>query len=236
MNCEQYRQAITADPHFDQGNEHLATCAACRAVRAGIEVLDRQIGRALTIDVPELVMPDLPQIDAGKLTVLPIRRGLRTPTWLAIAATVVLAAMIGVRMFVNDVEYRSLADEIVAHLDHEPYALRVTDTPVSETRLRSVVPTKLADLDHGAGVITYAQTCVLNGHRVPHLVIQGARGPITVLLLPDEKLNAAVEFGGESINGVLLPVGEGSIAIIGERDEQLEPIKERLVSSLKWGV
>ena len=108
---------------------------------------------------------------------------------MAVAATLVLAAFVGIRMYGSNVTYPSLADEIVAHLDHEPYALRVTDEPVDERRLAKVVPANLAHMNHDAGLITYAQTCVINGRKIPHLVIQGEQGPVTILLLPDEAID-----------------------------------------------
>ena len=70
--------------------------------------------------------------------------------------------------------------------------------------------------------------------KIPHLVIQGERGPVTILLLPDEAIDDAVQIEGESINGVLLPVGSGSVAIIGERDEKLDTIQQNIVNSVTW--
>jgi len=137
-------------------------------------------------------------------------------------------------MYGSTVTYPSLADEIVAHLDHEPYALRVSDEPVDDRRLAKVVPADVAKVNHDAGLVTYAQTCVINGKKIPHLVIQGERGPVTILLLPDEAIDDAVQLEGESINGVLLPVGGGSVAIIGERDEALDTIRENIVNSVTW--
>ncbi len=139
-------------------------------------------------------------------------------------------------MFGGGIEYESLADEIIAHLDHEPYALRVTDAPVSDRRLRSVVPADVAIMDHSAGLITYAQSCVINGKEVPHLVIQGKRGPVTVLLLPDETIGETIPLTGEHIDGFILPVGSGSVAIIGERAETLHLIKDRVVDSVTWEI
>ena len=89
-------------------------------------------------------------------------------------------------------------------------------------------------MNHDAGLITYAQTCVINGKKVPHLVIQGKNGPVTVLLMPDETVETAVEIEGESINGVILPVGNGSIAIIGEEEESLDLIQESVMHSVTW--
>lgn len=234
MNCEDYRQTIAANPSYDGGEAHLSACADCLAYRDEMRSLDRRIGRALEISVPELHMPELPDIDTTEVVSLPARRRLTAPVWLAAAATIVLAAFVGVRMIGTNVTYPSLADEIVAHLDHEPNALRVTDEAVSGRRLAKVVPANVATMNHDAGLITYAQTCVINGKKIPHLVIQGEHGPVTILLLPDEAIDDAVQLEGESINGVLLPVGGGSVAIIGERDEQLETIKDNVVNSVTW--
>jgi hypothetical protein len=234
MNCEYYREAIGADPSYDGGEAHVSACADCLALRDELRSLDRKIGRALAISVPELRMPDLPDVDTSSVVPLATRRRLTAPAWMAVAATIVLAAFVGIRMYGSTVTYPSLADEIVAHLDHEPYALRVSDEPVDDRRLAKVVPADVAKVNHDAGLVTYAQTCVINGKKIPHLVIQGERGPVTILLLPDEAIDDAVQLEGESINGVLLPVGGGSVAIIGERDEALDTIRENIVNSVTW--
>jgi hypothetical protein len=195
--------------------------------------LDLRIARALVLPVPELEVPELPDIDTDNVVALPARRRFPGVARYAIAATVVIAAFLSFRIF-NTPVYPSLADEIIAHLDHEPYSLRATDEPVSDRRLNRIVPASVATMNHDAGLITYAQSCVINGKRIPHLVIQGKNGPVTILLMPDEEVDAAVELEGESINGVILPVGKGSIAIIGEEEENLGRIQENLLNSVAW--
>ena len=199
---------------------------------------EQRIARALELPVPELRMPELPEIDSEnvvgiKSTTKPRRHG-TAPVWLAMAASLALVAIVGVRMFGGATEYDSLAEEILAHLDHEPYALRVTDEAVSDARLTRIVPANLATLDHSAGLITYAQNCKIKGKVSPHLVIQGKNGPVTVILMPEVRVLNAETIDGENINGVILPVGDGSIAIIGEKDEDLEPIQNSIIDSVAW--
>ena len=234
MNCEEYRQAIAADPSFDGGAGHLSGCAACQEYREEILLLDQRIGQALEIDVPKLSMPELADVEADNVVALGRRNRLTAPKWLAVAATVAIAAVLGVRMLAPDAQYDSLAEEVIAHLDHEPYALQVTDVAVSDRRLRSVVPAEVAQFDPSSSLISYAQSCIINGRTVPHLVIQGAQGPVTVLLMPEEQVGEAIALRGENINGVILPVGNGSIAIIGEADERIEEIQERVTQSVTW--
>ena len=231
MNCENYREAIAQDPSYDDA--HLNDCADCRAFRDEMRALDAKIASALEIPVPALKMPELPEIDTANVTALPPRR-FSAPQWLAVAATVAVVAVLGFRTLGVDDAYPSLADEIIAHLDHEPYSLVVTDVPVSDRRLNQIVPANVATMNHDAGLITYARTCEINGKAVPHLVLQGQYGPVTILLMPDEMIDGPQSLMGESINGVILPVGDGSIAIIGEDGENLEPIEQNLKDSVRW--
>ncbi len=236
MNCEKYREALGADPSFDGGAGHLSECASCQAYRKEILELDKKISGALAIDVPALAIPELPEIDSDNVVSLPKRRRVSAPLF-AVAATVVLAAFIGISAgWDTDAgsEHDTLADELLAHLDHEPYALRVTDVPVSDARLGRVVPANIARLDHSAGLITYAQTCPINGRDVPHLVIQGERGPVTLLLMPEEKVEAVQSVTGDNVNGIILPVGDGSIAIFGTADEDLGRIEQNILDSVTW--
>lgn len=233
MNCEEYRAAVAADPSFDGGGAHVSGCTACRVYRDEMMALDLRIVQALSLPVPELEMPELPEVDTQKVVALKGRRRNPRLVRFAIAATVIVAAFLSYRIF-EPSTYPSLSDEILAHLDHEPNALRVTDEPVSDSRLARVVPASIATMNHDAGLITYARTCPIHGKKVPHLVIQGKKGPVTILLMPDEKIDAAVEVEGESVNGVILPVGQGSIAIIGEEHENLEAIEENVLNSVAW--
>jgi hypothetical protein len=234
MNCEEYRHMISADPAFDGGAEHLSACAECQAFRTQMQSLNVRIAKAMQISVPELRMPELPTIDAENVVSLTGRRPLSKSGWFALAASVMLAVVIGVRMFGIGVSYDSLAEEVLAHLDHEPAALRVSGTPVSDARLAKVVPADVARLDHSAGLISYAQSCTINGKKVPHLVIQGERGPVTILLMPDQTVGEAVSLDGQNIHGVILPVGAGSIAIIGAREEKLVRIEKSVMNSVMW--
>ncbi len=242
MNCEDYKQAIAADPSeaFDGGALHSAECSSCNAFRAEMQALDARIAAALAIDVPELTMPELPPVRGGEKVVdLASRRPIRwtTPAWVGLAASVALATVIGVRFVNIGTDQDTLAEQVVAHLDYyEPKALIVTDEAVSDERLYSVVRPAIATLDRDLGLITYAMSCRINGREVPHLVVQGERGPVTILLMPHEQIDMPIRLEGQSIEGVILPVGDGSIAIIGERGERIDELKTRVTETVKWSI
>jgi hypothetical protein len=241
MECKDYIEAIAADPSGSfEGCEHSQGCEACREFRDEMVTLDQKIARALEINVPELAMPELPPIgeEDSNVVNLPFKREGRSkvPVWLGLAASVVVAIVLGMKFFEEDVVYPSLGAEIMAHLDHEARSMRVTDDAVSDRRLDKVLREDVAEMNRDIGIVSYARTCEINGNEIPHLVIQGKQGPITLLLLPDEKIDGVVPLVGEGTQGVLLPVGDGSIAIVGERGERLEELEEQLVDSVKWNI
>ncbi len=238
MNCEEYKQAIAADPAATfEGADHAAACESCAAYAAEMQALDGRIAIALAVEVPQLTMPDLEPIEDDNVVNLPFARNRKMLDWIGIAAGFALAAIIGVQLLDSPPGAgMTLEEEILAHMDHEPGALRVTEDPVSEARFGRVVNASIGTMDRNVGLITYAQSCIINGKEVPHLVMQGANGPITVLLLPDEMVDMARSFRGERINGVILPHGEGSIAIIGENEQEIGNVQNRVVNSVEWSI
>ena len=117
MNCEEYKVAIAADPSesFDGGAPHSADCASCSSLKAEMQALDTRIAAALEIDVPELRMPQLPAI-AGDENVIDLtsRRAIRwtTPAWIGLAASIVLATVIGVRFLNIGADHGTLAEQV----------------------------------------------------------------------------------------------------------------------------
>lgn len=236
MNCDNYKEALAANPDFKDESGHVHGCADCQAFASEILALDERIRAAMELTVPELRMPELPDLDTGNLVSLPTRRRIAAPAWFAVAATVLLAVFVGVRSLSPDTPEVSLESQVLAHVDHEPMALMPSNTPVDDSKLQRVVPANIATMNHDSGLITFAETCPINGRPIPHLVLQGKTGPITILLLPDEKISESRTIDGENVHGVIVPVGNGSVAIIGTRDEQLGDIEKNVVDSVAWDI
>lgn len=246
MNCDAYREAIAVDPSASvDGGTHISGCEACSRYTAEMRTLDECIARALGIDVPDPKSPDLPHIAAatGEPVAL-VNRGSRSrimspPRWAGlVAAVALLAVLFTILPNVRDQRGR-LVDEIIAHMDHEEASRQVTSIAVPPQRLHAVVDRKVAAMDHDIGLITYAMSCVINGRIVPHLVIQGSKGPVTLILLAEETVESPISLTGKNVYGVLLPVGRGSIAVIGQREDQLEEIDRigsELADSVEWNI
>lgn len=253
MNCQEYREAIAADPSesFTGGDVHASACEACSDFRDEMRTLDEWIARALELEVPKLQVPDLPRLEAAggesaehagtynpSVSKRP-SRFISVPLWSGLAATVAVVAILFTGLPGTDTDNRQLVDQIIAHMDHEEASRQVTSVPVPAQTLHAVVAPEVASMDRDVGLITYAMSCVINGRTVPHLVIQGNNGPVTLILLAEETIESSIPLTGENVHGVLLPVGSGSIAVIGQREEQLDEIDRigrRLADSVEWSI
>ena len=167
----------------------------------------------------------------------PRRAAPRWPAVFAVAATLVLAAgaWLGLRTDAPSYDVSPLSPDIIAHIHHEPKALVVTARTVSEAELAGVLQRGRASLAGPVGQVSYAKLCPFRGQMVAHFVVQGERGPVTVMLLPDEDVAAATSIDEGGFKGTVVPIeGGGSVAIVGQPDEDLEEIRNRLLDAVSW--
>jgi hypothetical protein len=131
-----------------------------------------------------------------------------------------------------------LLAEVIDHWYEEPGSWVRTDVQISPASLVEVVNGQ-AEIDIGhLGLLSYAQSCFVRGEWVPHLVMQGERGPVMLLLLPHERVDEplTLTLPDEGLSGVIVPLGEGSIVVLAEDDEPMAPIREQLEAAVEWSI
>jgi hypothetical protein len=111
--------------------------------------------------------------------------------------------------------------------------------PVPSPELQDVLRNSHLRLTAGAGLVSYASSCAFRGHRVPHLVIQTASGPVTVMVLIHEQAAKLLPFDEGGYRGVIVPVsGHGALAVL-THDSATDPktiqqIAARVLDSIVW--
>jgi hypothetical protein len=233
MDCARYRRLMMVDPHDPdpQLREHRASCHDCNLYAERLLRFESRLDRALRVTLSG-------QPAAAKLPQPASRRPAYRKGWWAMAASVLLAVVVGSTLWLS-VPRPSLAADVVTHMAGEPDAWRRTDIPVPSPALQDVLRDSHLRLAAGAGVVSYASSCAFRGHRVPHLVIQTASGPVTVMVLVHEHETKPVQFDEQGYRGVIVPVaGHGSLAVLA-RDPDTDPktiehIAARVLDSIVW--
>ena len=151
--------------------------------------------------------------------------------WYALTASVLGGALVGVLLWSNG-PHPTLARDLVRHLALEPGALSATDTPADPTQAQEVLRNSGVRLRANLGRVSYAHSCPFRGHAVLHLVIQTSDGPVTALVLRDEKVRRPVEFQAQGYAGRIEPAGAGSIAVIGRSRVQARRAATEVMAAL----
>jgi hypothetical protein len=220
MNCETARLQIGADPGAStpELEAHLASCAACSQFREEMRSLEGKVARALEQPPPA------------------VRRARRRPAFAwqqwAMAASVLLAmvAVLGVWLLRPS---DTLAREVVVHVQHEPQSWFATQQ-VSAQGIDHALRGAGVNLDVISDRIVYAQSCFFRGHYVPHLVVQTAHGPATVMILRHEQVSARRSFHEAGLSGVIVPAEHGSIAVVQQGGGEVEELAHEMQRDVHW--
>jgi uncharacterized protein DUF3379 len=222
MICEQARLLIGAQPSVSTPalEEHLKTCTDCARWRAETRALDADIQRAL-------------QHPPAALRA----RSRGAPPWRqwAMAASALLATLAVLAVWLlrpSD----TLAREVVAHVQAEPQSW-LTAQHVTAAGIDAVLRRSGVGLDLTSDTVTYVQSCWFRGHYVPHLVLQTAHGPATVMILRHEQLRERRSFHEAGMDGVIVPAGAGSIAVLergGGNSGNLDELAQQMQRDLHW--
>jgi hypothetical protein len=212
------RLEVGADPAASNAEleEHLRGCAACRQFREEMRTLDANIRRALEQPPQSAAAPR------------------RAPSWrpLALAASVLLAmaAVLSVWLLRPS---DTLAHEVVAHVREEPeswLARQQVDARSIDAALRGAG----VELDITSDRISYAQSCWFRDHYVPHLVVQTATGPVTVMILRNQHVRGRRTFQESGMSGIIVPAQHGSIAVLTRGGGNVEALAMQMQQDVRW--
>jgi hypothetical protein len=220
MTCDEARLAIGAEPGATGPalEEHLLGCADCRQFREEMRALDGNIRRALErAPEPPAARPRTPPAMWRQ--------------W-ALAASVVLAVFAGLAVWAlrpGD----SLARDVVKHVQAEPESWLAAQH-IDAHSIDAALTGAGVELNITSDRVTYAQSCWFHNHYVPHLVVNTAQGPATVMILRHEQVSARRTFHEAGMSGVIVPAGTGSIAVLTRGGGNVEQIAGEVERDVRW--
>ena len=230
MNCLEFRRYCLVDPASQEAEfvVHRRNCPRCSEFAAGVTRLDRKITEALQVDVPDHL---------GSRIVL--RQSLyrdrqhqkRRRIYALVASLIVAIGLTAALVLTN--RGPSLDQRVLAHINLERELLSTREA-VTHAKLVSVLRSTGAELIGDLGNVQHASLCPLSEHGGAHLVFEGRKGPLIVLLLPQEFVAAPTAIQIEEISGLVLPTGNGSMALVSEHGESLQEIAQRMRGAVTW--
>ena len=232
MNCLQFRRAIELAPN-DIGDEerlHLQQCAACSAHARRVAAFDAKLGAAIKVPAPENLGERILLRHAFRA------RRARRFYWPALAAgvTLLISGALTVMSYLHNES--QLEREVIALVDAADYALQAREPITTQTLSSTLEPVGLK-IDGLLGRVSFAGRCLVRGNLSGHVVLR-AQGspdaPITVFLMPAEKLVRESRFEGENWSGLLIPAANGAIAIIAPHGQALSKVTRRVLDAVRW--
>ena len=211
MNCLEFRRHVLADPRQPGPDErsHADECPACA------DFLDKQRDfDARLFDAMQVAPPD------GLADRILVTRGLRRHRWLwPVAASLLLTgALVALWPKLGADE---LGREAIAHVSHEPQAFTAS-YPVPDEALAAMLSAQGMDLVRAVGRVTYSTLCPVGKHMARHIVVRTADGPVTLLLVPDDRARPRAITQADGMAALTIPAARGSIAIVaGSLDQAL---------------
>jgi hypothetical protein len=147
-------------------------------------------------------------------------------------ALLLLAVAIGVLM-PGPPDGMGLAATLIEHVQREPAALEGSaEVPVA--RVVETVERGGGRLIGSLGKVTHIGQCPLPGGTGQHLVVETARGKVTLFLLPSQPLDARAQLSRDGLIGVALPAGTGSAGIVTGSAQALQEVEEAVRRRVAW--
>ena len=115
------------------------------------------------------------------------QRATPRPRWLALAASVVAGVLIGSVLWIGHPRDSLATRRRRAHARRARLARRHAGTRRSGAASVKVLAASGLRLRGDPGHVSYATSCPFRGATVPHLVVQTADGPVTVLVLRHDR-------------------------------------------------
>lgn len=231
MNCLEFRRAVGAEPFAADAaiETHAAGCATCARHREELRALDAVLARAMRVEFERREQTPAAG-EAGRETTGAQPR--TSHRWMAMAASLVAGVLVAATLWLSYPE-PALAREVIGHAMHEPESW-ASSQAVTGTRLEEVLGPSDLRLHPGMGTVTYARRCFYAGHWVPHLVVQTAEGPVTVLVLAHREVGSPTRVEEQGLAGVVLPAPRGSIAVVGRGVPDLDAVAAKVFEAIDW--
>ena len=238
MNCLEFRRRLLIDPS-ERGDEflrHIAECQGCAREAKRAWAFEEKLRSTLGVEAPVGLESRVVLAHSLEKRWAPARSRSIWALAVGLVLSLGLGAWFGYELHRSGAPVNTdLAVAVVDHIEDEIGYLEV-DLKVQPVGLERLLSQYGASLSAALEPLRYAGRCRIGRSDGLHLILQGERGPVTVLLLPGEYVQYLESFNSARFSGVLVPTAYGSMAVVGEKSEPLDPIVKRIREAVSWRI
>ena len=225
MNCSDFRRRLLIDPRSPELADaaQARVCDDAPARLAEALAFENRIDAALDIPPPaglvERILAAVPEDARAPRTNSPRR------WWpLALAASLVAAAVISNSVMQSPSGTTALITASVEHLSHEPYALTRVD-PVPQRLINRMFADAGLKLDSSGLALSYLNRCPLERRWSVHMVMPAPEGPVTVMYVIGEAKVERMDVRHDMVAVRTLPYATGALVLMAESNRDFDRIE-----------
>lgn len=218
MDFSEYRRRLGAEPRSDDPALHAARAQSPEFEAAAREAsqFEARLERALQLDAPQGLLDELSAAS---------RQPASTRRWIpaALAASLLVAVGAGGMAWKMNRSWESVEAYVVDHYRHDgPQVVAMAEAVEAE-----VVQNFLAAFEVSAGppladIVGVIKYCPTPGGKGVHMVLNTRNGPVTVIYMPGTTVTDHETLSFDGVEALLVELQNGSAAIIGNGQQQLE--------------
>ena len=227
MNCEDFRRCLLQDPSCTDAAflQHRDRCASCRKEWQQAQSFEQML-RGVIMQ---------PQTPTPEIRMQPSRRRLWQRTWVRLASVLLLlvGSVGGYNLVRHMFSQESLAELVTHHVQSEPGLLQQTRL-LDEMSVAAAFASMGFELRASLNAVTAVSPCWIRKGRGVHMVVQGEKGAVTLLLMPGEYVDErqVLQVGGWS--GTLVPERWGSLAVLTSAGENTDAFVDLVEKNVRW--
>lgn len=243
MDDPEFRKRAFSNPRDNDPDflSALQDSSARKKLLEELSALEDRITDALTsVEVPQGLADTLKQHVPGNpvVTAPGWRRYMLVAASLFVAVAVSLSIVLPDRPSAQDL---ALHDNLVSHLYREAPRYSGDNTTVSWERVEQVITESGGKIHDNQMIrsqhLKFANDCNF-GSAVSgaHIVIQGEKGPVSVIFLRASPVRKAMQISDDRFAGRIIPFDKGNLAIAGEKDESLDRWENLATQTFEWSI
>lgn len=227
MSCLEFRRRKLADPRRmpDAVAAHGTNCARCRAFAESVDADEARLAAVLALAVPD---------GLAERVLLRHKTGRRLrPLLLALAATLVLSAGIGIAWW-QATPRHDYAAYAIRHVVDDPHVFSAT-AEVAPERVRAVLAEFGGEMIEPIGPVRFLGRCPTPDGTGWHFIVDTPMGSATLILIPGDRRGAGTQHAASDGRSALARrAGQGYYALVSDSPRALHEIENLVQRRLRW--